>query len=128
MGIKMKSIMKPIQLITAAFLTCMAAGSNAQSDSLATVHFYYTADEQSGAGPLEIVQGEAVLAEIGEGKEVLMNTLPGRRAFGLRPGKGSLTLLLQPGVTVYVLCTSEGTMIRRTQSEAEGDLKKLRGN
>jgi len=108
--------------------TAMSMHSYGQTDSLATVHFYSFEPEQGVKKTFQILQDNESLTSQEEGGEVLIQMGPGSYTFSLQPGSGGLTLNLQPGMTYFVLCSTTGTLVVRTQSEAENDLKKVRGN
>lgn len=115
-------------LILLIVFALVSLGSQAQTDSLATVHFYSFEPAQGDKKAFAILQNQEPLTTQEEGGEVMINVEPGVYTFSLQPGSGSLALTLQPGVIYFILCTTTGTLVRRTQSEAENDLKKVRGN
>ncbi len=119
--------MRKLILITAIMVAALMDGYG-QTDSLAMVHFYSFEPDQGLKKTFQILQDNESLASQEEGGEVLIQMGPGSHAFSLQPGSGGLTLNLQSGMTYFVLCTSTGTLVVRTQSEAESDLQKVRGN
>jgi hypothetical protein len=117
---------KPLLLFL--FIMAMSWHGYSQTDSLATVHFYSFAPEQGIKKIFQIRQDDESLLTQEEGGEALLHISPGTYTFSLEPGTGNLPLSLYPGVTYFILCTSTGTFVSRTQSESESDLKKIRGN
>jgi len=106
----------------------MSMHSFGQTDSLAAVHFYSFEPEQGLKKTFQVLEDNQSLTNMEEGGEVLIQMEPGTYSFSLQPGSGSLPLNLQSGMTYFIFCTTTGTLIVRTQSEAESDLKKVRGN
>jgi len=111
-----------------SFIVAITLHSYGQADSLAIVHFYSFEPAQGLKKTFEIFQDNESLTSQEEGGEVLIQMGPGSHSFRLQPGSGGLTLNIQSGMKYFVLCSSIGTLTLRTQSEAESDLKKVRGN
>ena len=115
-------------LILLFVLVLASLASQAQTDSLATVHFYSFKPEQGAKKVFELLQNAESITTQEEGGEVMIKMPPGSYAFGLLPRSGTVSLTVLPGTIYYLLGKTNGVLTQRTQSGAEADLKIVRGN